>query len=117
MCPFSVAQEASWAILGFELADISLEDVSLFNMLTLFDQTIPAVRVTWSENVGLGLLVGLLVGDLMSHVDFKKWQCCMSLSLIFPDVPCRIKEICMSPVVIILESLSHVTMLHVPRHN
>ena len=36
----------------------------------------------------------------MSHVDFKKRQCRMSLSLIFPDVPYRIYEIRMSLVVI-----------------
>ena len=29
-------------------------------------------------------------GPPMSHVDFKKWQCRMSLSLIFPNVTCRI---------------------------
>ena len=29
-------------------------------------------------------------GPVMSHVDFKKWHCRMSLSLIFPNVTCRI---------------------------
>ena len=29
-------------------------------------------------------------GRPMSHVDFKKWQSSMSLSLIFPNVICRI---------------------------
>ena len=33
---------------------------------------------------------GLDRGPPMSHADFKKWQCCMSLSLIFPNVTCRI---------------------------
>ena len=30
------------------------------------------------------------VGSPMLHIDFKKWQCRMSLSLIFPDVTCQI---------------------------
>ena len=35
--------------------------------------------------------IGALDGGVpISHVDFKKWQCRMSLSLIFADVPCRI---------------------------
>ena len=37
-------------------------------------------------------------GFPMSHVDFKKWQCQMSLSRIFFNVACRIKEMTMSPV-------------------
>ena len=44
----------------------------------------------------------------MSRNNFKKWQCRMSVSLIFADVPCRILEIVMSLVVIFLEPLSHV---------
>ena len=39
----------------------------------------------------LGPLMGVAGGGGgMSHVDFKKWQCRMSLSLIFPNVICRI---------------------------
>ena len=34
-------------------------------------------------------------GVLMSHVDSKKWQYCMFLSLIFPYVPSRFQEIAM----------------------
>ena len=51
----------------------------------------------------------------MSHVDFKKWQRHMALSLIFPNVTCRIKEKAMSHVNIIfgpgcmlLSPISHV---------
>ena len=57
---------------------------------------------------------GSIWGVPMSPVDFKKWPYRMLLSLIFPDVPCRIQETRMSTVVIFLESLSHVTRLHVP---
>ena len=35
-------------------------------------------------------VVGPLTGVLMSHVDFKKRQCRMSLSLDIALVPCRI---------------------------
>ena len=37
-------------------------------------------------------------GAPMSHVDFKKWQCRMSLLLIFSNVTCRIEEKAMSQV-------------------
>ena len=37
----------------------------------------------------------------MSHVHFKKWQCCISLLLIFPNVTCRIYEMAMSNVTVI----------------
>ena len=40
----------------------------------------------------------------MLCVDFKKWQCRMSLSLKTPHVPCRIKEM----------TMSHVTMTLIP---
>ena len=36
------------------------------------------------------LMIGALDGVPMSRVDFNKWQCRMSLLLIFADVPCRI---------------------------
>ena len=36
----------------------------------------------------------------MSHVEFKKWKCRMSLSLINPYVPCLIQEMAMSHVTI-----------------
>ena len=36
----------------------------------------------------------------MSHVDFKKWQCRMSLSHIFPNVTCQIQEKAVSHVAI-----------------
>ena len=29
-------------------------------------------------------------GSPMSHVNFKKWQCCMSSSFILPNVTCQI---------------------------
>ena len=35
-------------------------------------------------------------GVPMSPVNFKKWQCRMSLSLIYAHVACRIKEMTMS---------------------
>ena len=46
----------------------------------------------YPDVVSLCLVVGpsLVVGPL-SHVDFKKWQCRMSLSLIFPNVTCQIQ--------------------------
>ena len=47
-------------------------------------------------------------GVLMSHVDFKKCQCPMSLLLIFPHVTCRIYQIIVSPITIFFTSLSHV---------
>ena len=43
-------------------------------------------------------------GSPMSHVDFKKWQCCMSLSLIFSNVTCQNQE----------KALSHVTIIFSP---
>ena len=39
------------------------------------------------QTVVLGALDG---GPPMLPVDFKKWQCRMSLSLIFPNVACQI---------------------------
>ena len=51
----------------------------------------------------------------MSPVDFKKYQCRMSLSLIYAHVTCRIQEIALSHATIFLKpcrmsisSLSHV---------
>ena len=38
----------------------------------------------------------------------------VTLLLNSPDVPCRIQEMLMPPIIITLESLSHVNMLHVP---
>ena len=38
----------------------------------------------------LRALPGLFGGFPMSHVDFKKWHCRMSLSLIFFNVTCRV---------------------------
>ena len=49
---------------------------------------------------------------LIFRVYFKKWQCHMSLSLIFADVPCRIKEKIMTLVVIFLEPLSLILGVH-----
>ena len=46
----------------------------------------------------------------MSHVNIKNLQCCMSLSLIFADVTCRIQEMIM-PLVFIVVSPMHT--LHV----
>ena len=40
-------------------------------------------------------------GSPVWHVYFKKWQCCMSLSLIFPNVACRI----------LAKGMSHVTLI------
>ena len=42
-----------------------------------------------------------LMGSPMSHVDFKKRECRMSLSLIFPNGTCHIKKKPMSHVTII----------------
>ena len=45
-------------------------------------------RITFKRERGV---TGALDGGVpMSHVDFKKWQCCMSLSLGNHHVPCRI---------------------------
>ena len=56
------------------------------------------------------MLVGpLMGGSSMSHVDFKKCQCRMSLSLIFHNITCRFQEKVMSHVTIIGIPLSHVT--------
>ena len=41
----------------------------------------------------------------MLHVDFKKWQFRMSLSLIFPNVTCRICK---------KKAMSHVTIFCIP---
>ena len=51
----------------------------------------------------------------MSHLDFKKWQCRMSLSLIFAKITCRIKERAMSHVTIFFTAchMSVSLMLHV----
>ena len=38
----------------------------------------------------------------------KKWQCHMSLSLIFPNVTCRIEEMNMSHITTFLAPMSHV---------
>ena len=46
--------------------------------------------------------MGDLMGVPMSHVDFKKWQYCMSLSSIFIHVTCRFLKMTMSHVVIFL---------------
>ena len=46
----------------------------------------------------------------MLCVEFKKWQFRMSLSLIFPNVTCQIKEKAMSHVTITVTPLSHVTI-------
>ena len=44
-----------------------------------------------SRNICMVPIYGALDGgSLMSHVDLKKWQCCMSLSLILPNVAWRI---------------------------
>ena len=45
----------------------------------------------------------------MSPVDFKKWQCCMSLSLINAHVECQIQERAMSHVTFFFDSPSHVS--------
>ena len=50
--------------------------------------------------------VGPLMGVLMSRVNFKKCQCRMSLSLIFPYVPCRFYEMSMSRVTMISKPMS-----------
>ena len=47
----------------------------------------------------------------MSRVNFKKWQCRMLLSLIFPGVRSQIQGMLMPPVAISLESMSHETRL------
>ena len=70
------------------------------------------------------IILGPLIGPPpppMSHVDFKKWQCHMSLSLIFPNVTCRIYEKAMSHVTVIsspcrmsLSPMSHVEFKKVP---
>ena len=44
-------------------------------------------------------------GGPMSHVDFKKCQCRMSLSLNTSPVPCRIEEMSMSHVTIFFEPM------------
>ena len=49
----------------------------------------------------------------MSHVDFKKCQSRMSLSLISPNSTCRIQEKAMPRVAIFLSAMSHVTEPHV----
>ena len=45
-------------------------------------------------------------GGAMSHVDFLKWQCRMSL---ISHVTCRTEEIAMSHVTMVLTAMSHVT--------
>ena len=58
-------------------------------------------------------------GPPMSHVDFKNWQSRVragkSLSLIFPDVTCRIlrKGLCVTCRYILCTHMSHVTKPHV----
>ena len=52
-------------------------------------------------------------GSPMSHVDFKKWQCRMSLSLIFLNVTCRISEKAMSHVTTFLPLMLYVTKSYV----
>ena len=53
----------------------------------------------------------------MSPVDFRKYQCCMSLSLIYAHVACRISEMALSHVTKILEALSDVNKLNVAYRN
>ena len=58
----------------------------------------------------------------MSQVDFKKWQCHMSLSLIFPNATRRIEKamshvtIFFSPCRISLSPMSHVEFKKCSRH-
>ena len=47
-------------------------------------------------------------GGGVPNVDVKKWQCRMSLSLIFLNVPCQIKEMNMSHVTTFLAPIWHV---------
>ena len=53
------------------------------------------------------------MGGLMSHVDFKKWQCRMSLLLIFLNVPYRIQDYDYVPCHYIFSPISHVTKPYV----
>ena len=57
----------------------------------------------------LAIFGALARGVPMSPVDFKKWQCRMSLSLIYAHVSCGIKEMTMSHVAIYFCPMSHVT--------
>ena len=50
--------------------------------------------------------VGPLMGVLMSHVNYKKCQCRMSLSLTFPHVPCRFYQMSMARVTMISKAMS-----------
>ena len=43
-----------------------------------------------SDRWSSGWSMGPLTGGPISHVDFKKWQYHISLSLIYLDVTCRI---------------------------
>ena len=52
--------------------------------------TSQGLRVANEVREGLGTAQGPLTGVLVSHVDFKKWQCHMSLSLKITLVLCRI---------------------------
>ena len=60
-----------------------------------------------SKNVCIGALDwGWGVCVLMSHVDFKKCKCCISLLLNISPVPCQIQEMSKSHVTILFEPMS-----------
>ena len=65
----------------------------------------------WPSGLAVvGPLTGGGGGVPMSPVDFKKWQCHMSLPLSYARVACQIQEMTMSHVTIYFCPLSHVTM-------
>ena len=55
---------------------------------------------------GLELFVGGGGGGVTCQ--FKKWQCCMSLSLIYAHIACQIQEMAMSHFAMFFYPLSHV---------
>ena len=61
------------------------------------------------------LILGLWMGSPKLIVNFEKWQCRLSLALIFLNATCRIYDITISHVTIFLAPMSHVTsaMSHV----
>ena len=63
----------------------NLKSIPVFTLYLVCEKPLSMYNI--SE---LGRLMGGGGRGPMSHVDFKKWQCHMSLSLIFPNVTCRI---------------------------
>ena len=83
---------------NFRSTNISLDDwikvesgLADWEIENLLEKIVRRGRSEYSDKeLGEGSMVALDWGSPMSPVDFKKWQCRMSLLLIFPNVTCQI---------------------------